>query len=244
MSDAILGAPHQDLAVSNLHFSSELTQCSGQVKSQIISTCTIDALIGKFQDLTVDNLLVQNTLVTPSSFISLRSIGPFPGPSVVDVSDTTITNQINFLNSIKLGPLTTTNSVGNNLTQVGNDVQVLKDGVYNIYYRVFYRNYVNDGSLVPGKLGNYSVVITTQAAPMIGIVGVIINDTYNDTFDEIHAISQQAYQFVGNPFFSNHTTLYLQAGDLISLYSYFYQLSPGVNSNPTVEFVELNVSET
>ena len=233
-SDVIVGHPSKDLSVTNLFFASKLTQCGGNIRAKTIDACSLISLKAAVENFvaissSIDNLTVNNNLNSPPpSYLALRTNGPTPGDAAVDVVSSIYTNpapvpDIKFTGSIQLPLAIPVSSSGSNVIQVGNGFQVLQNGLYNVSYRSILRTYIQElslGTKVAGSVGTYGSAFPNDNVSAIVWVGVVVNNNYNDSLDQVYAPSVRFFGLSDNPLFTGSVNLPLNAGDTISLRTY------------------------
>lgn len=256
-SDVIVGHPSKDLSVTNLFFASKITQCDGNIRAKTIDSCSLISLKAAVEDFiaisaSIDNLTINNSLnLPPPSYLSLRTNGLVLGDQPVDLvtsaySSPAAVPEIKFTGSIEMPLSLPTNSSGSNVTQVGNGFQVLQNGLYNVTYRSILRTYIRDnstGNKTTGAIGTYGQALQTELFSVMVWVGVVVNNTYNDSLDQVYAPNVRYFALSAHPLFTGSVNLSLNAGDVVTLRTYSAYDSIQPTDNIHFELAEMTVAQ-
>jgi len=228
------GKVASDMAVTNANLGQSLRVSRADICDEIVENSVIN-------NLSVNNFTVNTINIIDNSYQTGQLTAPFthdmaasgmagynPGIPLLPAPQVP--------NATKV-PLTASLGAGTSLSFAGNDVIVQQTGVYTISYNVIYQTF-NAGVLnplgAPGVLNNPPPTVNGTVQCFIAI-----ND--NLTPSALNAFSSFNAQLIQLPFTAGSVTLVLNAGDIISLYSYAMRNVVGTVSNVTIGDANMTV---
>jgi hypothetical protein len=190
---------------------------------------------------TITNLTVNTITLVDNSYQTAVLAAPFVHPMVPSTAtynpSGNSVNPPNVPNSTKV-PLTASLGAGTSLSFSGNDVVVQQAGAYTISYNVIYQTFSggvpNPNLGAPGPLNNTLPIVNGTVQCFIAVNNNLISSALN-------AFSSFNAQLLQLPFTAGSVTLVLNAGDIISLYSYAMRNLAGADSNVTIGDANMNV---
>lgn len=218
------GKVSSDIAVTNANLGRNLRVTRADICEEEVENSVIN-------NLTVNNITTNTINVIDNSYQTGVLVGTFQHPMIASVAtyNSSLASKI---------PLTAGGGAGTSLIFSGNDVVVQQTGVYTISYNLIYNTWGAGPTLNPlGAPGNLS-----NSVPAVqGRVQSFIAINNNLTTSALNAFSSFNAQLQNLPFTSGSVTLVLNAGDIISLYSYGIRNSAGVNDTVTAADGNLTV---
>lgn len=227
-SCSFTGKVPSDLAVTNANLGRSLRVSRADICD--LATITNEVVVNS----SITNLTVNNITLVDNSYQTGILVGTFTHdmvPSVASYNPTTPGN-------VTKVPLTASLGAGTSLSFSGNDVVVLQTGAYTISYNAIYHTWTGAGVLnnlgAPGNLNNLPPAVQGTVQCFIAVNNNLISSALN-------AFSSFNAQLLNLPFTAGSVTLVLNAGDIISLFSYAMRNGLGVVSNVTIGDANMNV---